>query len=317
MLGFPEGFFENEVRDDFLVDSTMKTVWAAGLEVLAAIAEVCAKYQLPWFADWGTMLGAVRHNGYVPWDDDIDICMLRPDYNKLLEVLPKELPEGWHVYNAACGKKQEQFWTCVMNSDSVSIEPERLQAFHGCPFIVGVDIFPLDYLPRDPAVADAEKTLFVLIWKAVRLAKTDNPTKKERKDLKLALSGLEDFCGVKFDREKDLVTQLWSLANEVVASYGEADGDHLVEYLNYVKYHEKCPEVVMDKHWYDDVAYMPFESVELPVPIAYHEVLTAKYGDYMKKVRNTAAHDYPYYNKQLEQMRKVIKEMEEKVEKNS
>ncbi len=308
MLSFPQGFFENEVRDDFLVDSTMKTVWAAGLEVLAVIADVCAKYQLPWYADWGTLLGAVRHNGYVPWDDDIDICLLRPDYNRLMEVLQQELPKGWIVYNAACGHRQEQFWTCVMNSDSVSIEQERLRAFHGCPFIVGVDIFPIDYLPRDPAAADAEKTLFTLIWKTVRLAKTENPSKKDKKDLELALKGIEDFCNVKFDREKDLVTQLWKLANEVVGSYGEADADQVVEYLNYVKW-----SIKMDKHWFDDVDYLPFESVELPVPYAYHQVLTAKYGDYSQKYRNTAAHDYPYYNKQLEQMRKKIQEMEERV----
>lgn len=313
MLSFPKEFFENEVREDFLIDSTMKTVWAAGLEVLAVIADVCAKYQLPWFADWGTMLGAVRHKGYVPWDDDVDICMLRPDYNKLLEVLPGELPEGWHVYNAACGERQEQFWTCVMNSDSVSLEPERLQAFHGCPFIVGVDIFPVDYLPRDPELAETEKTLFVLIWKAVQLAKKQEPTKKERRDLKDALRAIENFCKVKIDRDGDLVTQLCRIANEVVTAYGENGGDQVVEFLNYIKY----PHIVMDKHWFDDVEYLPFESVEIPVPWKYHEVLTKKYGDYMVRNRGGGAHDYPYYNKQLEQIRKRLQEMEEQAAKQS
>lgn len=311
MLSFPEGFFENEVREDFLVDSTMKTVWAAGLEVLAVIADICAKYQLPWFADWGTLLGAVRHNGYVPWDDDIDICMLRHDYNRLIEVLPQELPEGWHVYNAKCGEEQEQFWTCVMNSDCVSIEPERLRNFHGCPFIVGVDICPLDYLPRDPAKAEAEKALFVLIWKAVQLAKVQEPTKKQRKDLKDALKALEDFCHTKFERSKDLVSQLIMLSNEVVSAYGEDDGDQVVEYLTYINH----PHIVFDKHWFDDTEYIPFESVEMPVPWKYHEVLTTQYGDYMKMIKGGGGHDYPYYNKQLEQMRKLLQEMEEKTDK--
>lgn len=312
MLSFPKEFYEGEERDDFYIDGTMKTVWAAGLEVLAIIAEVCAKYQIPWYADWGTLLGAVRHNGYVPWDDDVDICLLRPDYNRLLEVLPQELPEEFRVYNAACGQKQNQFWTCVMNSTSVSLEPERLQAFHGCPFIVGVDIFPVDYLPRDPAAAAAEKAIFVLIWKAVQLAKEENLSKKDRKDFKDALNAIEDFCKVKLDRNGDMVTQLCALANEVVTAYGAEGGDQVVEYLNYIKY-----DIVMDAEWFDDVEYLPFESVELPVPWKYHEVLTEKYGDYMEKRKGSAAHDYPYYNKQLEEIRRRLQEMEEKANKQS
>lgn len=310
MLSFPQGFFENEVREDFLIDSTMKTVWAAGMEVLAAIAEVCAKYQLPWFADWGTLLGAVRHNGYVPWDDDLDICMLRPDYDRLLEVLQQELPEGYFVYNGVCGHEQEQFWTCVMNSDTISLEPERLQAFHGCPFIVGVDIYPLDYLPRDPKVAEAEMNLFVLIWKTAQLAKVKDRNKSQRKELKDALQALEQFCNVTFDRDGDLVTQLFMLANQVVAAYGEEDGDQVVLFTTYASH----PTVILDKHWYDDTEYVPFECVEMPVPWKYHEVLTKEYGDYSIRVRDNGGHEYPYYNKQLAEMRRRLKEMEEQVE---
>ena len=84
MLEFQEGFFEPEIREGFFVDSTMKTVWAAELEVLQTIAEICAKYNLTWYAGFGTMLGAIRHEGYIPWDDDLDIMMMRDDYMKLI-----------------------------------------------------------------------------------------------------------------------------------------------------------------------------------------------------------------------------------------
>jgi len=304
MLSFTKDYFEDEVREDFLVDSTMKTLWAAGLELLADIADICAKYQLPWFADWGTLLGAVRHKGYVPWDDDLDISMLRPDYEKLLEVLQQELPEGYIVHHAKCGHEQDQFWAYVTNSDSVSIEPERLQKFHGCPFIVGIDIYPLDYLPRDPKVAEAENALFKLVWKAVHLAKEEEPTQKQKKDLTDALRAIESHCNVKFDREKNLVTQLCKVANDVISSHSDADSDELVLYLSYMY----RPHVRYDKEWFYDMEYLPFESVELPVPWKYHEVLTREYGDYMVRVRNGAAHDYPYYKKQLERLRQIMEE---------
>lgn len=311
MLYFPKEFFQAETRNDFYVDSTMKTVWSAELEVLAAVAEVCEKYQLPWYADWGTLLGAVRHKGFIPWDDDIDICMKRQDYQRLMQVLPKELPEGWFVYNAGCGNRQEQFWACVMNSNCISVETERLNAFHGCPFIVGIDIFPLDYLPRNRSTAAMEEAIFNLIWKTVQLVKKEDKNKRDRRDIQNAVKGIEEACNTRIDRNKDLVTQLWNLANELCMSYGENDGDYLVSYLSYIKNKKIC----FDKHWFDEVTYLPFETVELPVPGEYDAVLRTEYGDYTVFKQNGQSHDYPFYNKQLEQLRKMVKQMEEKAEK--
>ncbi|MDE7253369.1 MAG: LicD family protein [Acetatifactor sp.] len=310
MLSFPQGFLETEEREGFVVDSTMKTVWAAGLEVLAVVADVCEKYQLPWFAGYGTLLGAVRHGGFVPWDDDIDICMLREDYDKLVNVLRDELPKEYCVTNIICGRKQEYFWCCVLNSDCVSIDEERLQRYHGCPFIVGVDIFPLDYIPRDLKEANMERNLYDLIYKAVQLAKIEEPTKQDRRTLNDALRTLEDFCNVKFSNSKDLVGQLWRLGNQVCASYGDADGDYITNYFDY----NKDPNFVFDKHWFDDVEYLPFESVLVPVPKNYLDVLRIVYGeDWRTPIRGGADHEYPYYNRQLKEMRDLIAKMEARV----
>ena len=310
MLSFPQGFLETEEREGFVVDSTMKTVWAAGLEVLAVVAGVCEKYQLPWFANYGTLLGAVRHGGFVPWDDDIDICMLREDYDKLVNVLRDELPKEYCVTNIICGGKQEYFWCCVLNSDCVSIDEERLQRYHGCPFIVGVDIFPLDYIPRDLKEANMERDLYDLIYKAVQLAKIEEPTKQDRRTLNDALRTLEDFCHVKFDDPKALVGQLWRLGNQVCASYGDADADYITNYFDY----NKDPNFVFDKHWFDDVEYLPFESVLVPVPKNYLDVLRIVYGeDWRTPIRGGADHEYPYYNRQLKEMRDLIAKMEARV----
>ena len=79
MLKFAEKFFEGETIDGFYIEPMMKKAWAAQLEVLAQFTEFCKEKGIHYFADFGTLLGAVRHKGFIPWDDDIDISMLRED----------------------------------------------------------------------------------------------------------------------------------------------------------------------------------------------------------------------------------------------
>ncbi|MCM1089557.1 MAG: LicD family protein [Butyrivibrio sp.] len=307
MLYFSPDFFKEEERDGFLIDSTMKTVWAAELEVLAFVADVCERYQLPWFAYAGTLLGAVRHGGFIPWDDDIDICMQREPYQKLMEVLPGELPEGWYVSNAICGREQTEFWGYVANADSISIAPERLQRFHGCPFMVSIDIFPLDPLPDNTVKAERERALFNLIHKAVNLAKLQEPGKRDREQLREALNGLEGLFNIRFDRRESLVSQLWALANQLCLSYYEAEA----RYISNFHANSRSPDFMFEREWFAYAEYLPFEFVDIPVPCGYREVVKREFGEnYMTPVRNVQSHDYPFYNKQIEYLRNMVKEKE-------
>ena len=87
-----DSFFRDETRDGFAVPGLMKRCWGAQLRVLEEFDRICEKHGIRWFAFCGTLLGAVRHKGFVPWDDDVDIAMLREDYENFLGVAPLELP---------------------------------------------------------------------------------------------------------------------------------------------------------------------------------------------------------------------------------
>ena len=90
-MEFPEDFFKKECRCGFEVPEMMKRAWAAQMEVLEVVGKVCEKHHLQYYADWGTLLGAIRHKGFIPWDDDIDVGMLRPDYDRFVQLAKNEL----------------------------------------------------------------------------------------------------------------------------------------------------------------------------------------------------------------------------------
>ena len=92
-------FFRDEVRNGFYIPTAIKQAWAAQLDVLDVVDGICRKHGIKYFADWGTLLGAVRHGGFVPWDDDLDIAMLRPDYKRFREVADDELPQGFVIHD--------------------------------------------------------------------------------------------------------------------------------------------------------------------------------------------------------------------------
>ena len=106
-MEFKKDFFCDEVRDGFMVPAMVKEAWGAQLEVLSVIDSICKKHNIPYWADWGTLLGAVRHGGFIPWDDDLDISMKRKDYEYFMKIAKNELPEGFCVINYAT---HEDFW---------------------------------------------------------------------------------------------------------------------------------------------------------------------------------------------------------------
>ena len=329
MLQFSEDFLQPEIRNDFYIDSTMKTVWATALELLQTMAEVCDKYGLEWYAAYGTLLGAIRHEGFIPWDDDLDIWMKRADYQKLLQVLPGELPEGYHVLSSQTEEGYGQFHTCVVCGEGISIEPQYLERHYGCPFRVGVDIFPLDYLPRDEALCKQQKNVFLL---AKRIAQTVQEyqelvcsediscgAQRDRciKEIREGLRFLESSCGyiVGWQGVKPLrlleqgqwdkiISAVYRIANDAVRHCREQDADYLVMYRDYANNERK----IFPKEWFDEIWGATFENVMLPIPWEYDQVLQRIYGNYHVCHRGGTSHDYPYYERQLEELRGLVRQ---------
>lgn len=83
--------YHDEMRAGFLVTTDRKKIWNVELNLLVEVDRICQNHGITYFADYGTLLGAVRHQGFIPWDDDIDLVMLRPDYERFKEIAMNEI----------------------------------------------------------------------------------------------------------------------------------------------------------------------------------------------------------------------------------
>ena len=127
-------------------DQLQRQIWAAEQEILDVIHQVCTEHGLRYSLAYGTLIGAVRHKGFIPWDDDIDIMMPREDYEKLLAVWDQSAPKGYILQNTRTDSDFTQNFTKIRKDHTAFLqdEAERTKHYHKGIF---VDIFPGDRVP--------------------------------------------------------------------------------------------------------------------------------------------------------------------------
>lgn len=299
-----EQFYEDEVREGFYIPACVKQAWGAQIRVLNEVDRVCAELGIKYFADWGTFLGAVRHGGYIPWDDDFDICMLRDDYNRFLSEGIMRLPEGYAVYNLETKEDHEQFVANIVNRTRICFEPEHLKRFHGFPYICAVDVFLIDYMAKDDNRQEEMKTKakYVLsISDAIREGKLTGSR------LRTQLSELERLLDIKLPEGlPDLkIRQLLDLeAEKLFASFADEKekSEQIVQMMPWGLNDMK----ITPKKYYSESVDIPFETGTIPVPLIYDSALRLHYGDYMQLYKNAGGHDYPFFVKSRSQLQEVL-----------
>lgn len=300
MLSFSDKYFDGEVRDGFFIESKMKRAWAAQLEVLDEIRRICQASNIRYFADWGTLLGAVRHQGFIPWDDDLDICMLRDDYKRFLEIAPGQLSSYFELKSIYNDPTHDNVKCRIITGRSMNFSPEYLARFHECPYIVGVDIFPVDYIPSKRNEYESLIDSIQFIMNVASSLPKDSANTPEEKEL---VKQIEATYNVHFNPNNRLFHELKKLLDTLCASSILYDSCEVSSMINL----SLGENYRIPSQCYSDSINMNFENVTIPVPIGYDAILKVKYGDnYMTPLQNPSSHDYPFYKGQEQALKEII-----------
>jgi len=290
-----EQFLEAEERKGFYIRSMMKRVWACQMEMLEQFDKACRKHGIRYFADAGTLLGAVREQGYIPWDDDLDIGMLRTEYERFKKSAFLELPKEYRLENdRSDGCNISDLVVHLRNGERLSMAPDHLMVHYGCPYVVCIDISVYDNLPDDAEERKVFSALYQNVFWLIWQVEKDATIKDCPENVKEIILDLERLTGFSFQPDRAIRVQLYVLLDYLSASYCKTDSEQ-VAIMGYYMHNEK---IVIKREWIEESSYMPFEKMQVPVPIGYDELLKVWYGDYRIPVQQKGDHDYPYFRSQ-------------------
>lgn len=253
-------------------DEALAKLQKTELDILSVVADFCESHHITWFLDAGTLLGAARHGGFIPWDDDIDIAMLRPEYDRFISLASEGLPEGYSIHTYDNTHGYSAMFAKVYRDGTRFDTLETLDS--QCEQGIFVDIFPYDLVSKDP-VAERKQRRGAKWWQSVSYLYHSGEIVVPHKG---ALGFIEKSACKLAHRLVRMVNSRPVIKNRFEAHI------HRVEFNN--------DDTVIELAWPNIKGYivgdllpvssLSFEGREFPVPHKWEQYLDQMYGDWRK-----------------------------------
>ena len=263
----------------------MNPIWKVQLDLLEKFKQICNKYGLEYFALSGTLLGAVRHKGYIPWDDDIDVFLKWPDFKKLMEVAPSEC-EYPYFFQCIYTEEYNMSSACrLRRSDTTGFTEWELE--NTPPEYdkgIFIDIIPMFNLPDSPEERTPFREKVIYHWELVQghlYVNLGRGRKIPEEEKQKYIDEYLDY--VKNNPDTD-VTKLKELYLEACA--------YPIEGKELGATSIKCfyRPLTWNREWFDGHVDLPFEDTTISCPVCYEEVLCRGFGDWRTPVKNASHH---------------------------
>ena len=253
-------------------NENLKKLHETLLCILDYVDNVCRKNNITYYLNCGSVLGAVRHGGFIPWDDDIDIILPRESYNKLLRCLMESDSDEYIIQNETNESNYFSLFSKIRKKGTVFIEKdlEGLYKENG----IYIDIFPLDFSNEIESLSYRFDTLKIrLIKHTLRYRKCKKVYKRTRGNISYLLSGLLTIPLIGLNDHS-----LFEKANRLMQKRNNKERKYAISYTGIYGFDKETMEY---KVYYPPIM-MKFEGKEYPICNDYDFYLSNYYGDYMK-----------------------------------
>lgn len=257
-------FLKPETRCGFYVDENRKRLWKIELDMLEIVDKLCRENGINYFLHSGSALGAVRHKGFIPWDDDLDLGMLRTDFEKFVRIAKEQIKEPYFVQYGMndgghiCGLLRLRY------SNSTGII--KIDKDKNCNNGVYIEIYPFDNIP-DGKVSQKIQFMGSLILYHGLLAEYYGPMSKNQ----IICRVIVRLMG------KERAYAVWQ---KLCQKYNSQK----TKYINTVALPDYMREGIyrLDREWVEKVKDIPYEYTMVKVPIEVDKILMLNYGNYME-----------------------------------